>query len=223
MEIIKLLGIVIIVLGFYFRLDVLAVIVLSALVTGLLAEMSIIQILEILGDSFVKTRLMSIFLLTFPVIAILERHGLKERSAKLIMNIKQGTAGKVLGIYTILRTIAAALSLRIGGHVQFIRPLIYPMALAAAEKEKNETLKENEDEELKALAAAVENYANFFGQNVFVGASGVLLIQQTLEASGYTTTITDIAVWSIPVAVITVIYALVQTYLYDKNLKGRVK
>ncbi|WP_156286533.1 DUF969 domain-containing protein [Oceanivirga salmonicida] len=223
MEIIKLLGIVIIVLGFYFRLDVLAVVVLSALVTGLLAEMSIIQILEILGDSFVKTRLMSIFLLTFPVIAILERHGLKERSAKLIMNIKQGTAGKVLGIYTILRTIAAALSLRIGGHVQFIRPLIYPMALAAAEKEKNETLKENEDEELKALAAAVENYANFFGQNVFVGASGVLLIQQTLEASGYTTTITDIAVWSIPVAVITVIYALVQTYLYDKNLKGRVK
>ncbi len=220
MESIKLLGIVIIVLGFYFRLDVLAVVIFSALITGLLAGMNIIEILEVLGTSFVKTRLMSIFFLTFPVIAILERNGLKERSAQLIMGLKESTAGKVLGIYSLLRTIAAALALRIGGHIQFIRPLIYPMACASAEKDKKSELTDSEDQELRALAAAVENYGNFFGQNVFVGASGVLLIQGTLKEAGYVTTISEVAKWSIPIAIITVIYTLVQVKMYDKKLKG---
>ncbi len=223
MEWLKLLGILIIVVGFYFKLDVLAVVVISAIVTGLISGLGFGGVLEIMGQSFVNTRLMSIFFLSFPVIAMLERYGLKERSAELIQSLKKSTAGKILGLYTFIRTIAAAFSLRIGGHVQFIRPLIYPMAEAAAKNSKDDDLTEDETEELKGLAAAVENYGNFFGQNIFVGASGVLLIYSTLEAAGYKTDVTQIAKWSIPVGVIVVLLSFVQAYIYDKKIKKNKK
>ena len=95
---IKLIGIVIIVAGFALKLDVLAVVLISGLVTGLVSGMSFVEILRIIGDSFVSNRLMSIFLISFPIIAVLERYGLKERAAYLIGQLKQATAGKVLAI-----------------------------------------------------------------------------------------------------------------------------
>ena len=85
---IKLIGIVIIVAGFELKLDVLAVVLISGLVTGLVSGMSFVEILRIIGDSFVRNRLMSIFLISFPIIAVLERYGLKERAAYLIGQIK---------------------------------------------------------------------------------------------------------------------------------------
>ena len=103
---IKLIGIVIIVAGFALKLDVLAVVLISGLVTGLVSGMSFVEILRIIGDSFVSNRLMSIFLISFPIIAVLERYGLKERAAYLIGQIKKATAGKVLAIYLLIRTIA---------------------------------------------------------------------------------------------------------------------
>ena len=80
--------------------------------------MSFGEILEIIGKAFVDNRLMSIFLISLPVIAILERYGLRERSATLIENLKNATAGRILGLYMVIRSIASALSIRISGHVQ---------------------------------------------------------------------------------------------------------
>ena len=134
MEYLTLIGIVIIVAGFALKLDVLATVIISGLVTGLVSGMSLVEILEILGSSFVSNRLMSIFLIIFPVIAIIERYGLKERAAYLIGKIKNASAGKVLAIYSVVRTVASALNIRIGGVVQFVRPLVLPMAQAAGEK-----------------------------------------------------------------------------------------
>ena len=78
MEYIKLIGIVIIVVGFALKLDVLAVVIVSGIVTGLVSGIDFIEVLRILGESFVNNRLMSIFLIIFPAIAIIERYGLKE-------------------------------------------------------------------------------------------------------------------------------------------------
>ena len=181
MEYLKLIGIVIIVLGFALKFDVLATVLLAGLVTGIVAGMDIPHILSILGESFVSNRLMSIFLIIFPVIAIIERYGLKERAAYLIGKIKNASAGKVLAIYMLVRTAASAFNVRIGGHVQFVRPLILPMSEAAAKVSKQSDLSENEVEELKGHAAAVENFGNFFAQNCFAAASGVVLIQGTLS------------------------------------------
>ena len=127
MEYIKLIGIVIICLGFALKLDVLATVIAAGIVTGLVSGLDFVRILEILGDSFLSNRLMSIFLIMFPVIAIIERYGMKERAAYLIGRIKNASGGKVLSIWIVVRSIASALNIRIGGHVQFIRPLILPM------------------------------------------------------------------------------------------------
>ena len=146
MEYITLIGIVIIVAGFAMKLDVLAVVLVSGIVTGIVAGMNFFDILGILGSAFVNNRLMSIFLIIFPVIAIIERHGLKERAAYLIGKLKYASSGVIMYIYMIIRTAAAALNVKIGGHVQFVRPLILPMSEAAAEKTKGEELTENESE-----------------------------------------------------------------------------
>ena len=118
-EYIKLIGILIIVLGFALKLDVLAVVICAAVVTGLISGMDIATILTTLGQAFVSQRLMSIFLIMFPVIAILERYGLKERAAYLIGKLKNASAGVVLTLYTVIRFIASAFNVRLGGHIQF--------------------------------------------------------------------------------------------------------
>ena len=186
---------------------------------GIKKKSYIEEILRIIGDSFVSNRLMSIFLISFPIIAVLERYGLKERAAYLIGQIKKATAGKVLAIYLLIRTIAAAFSVRLGGHVQFVRPLIYPMAEAAGEKCKGSLFTEKETDFVKGLAAAAENYGNFFGQNCFYGASGVLLIQGVLIEAGYEVTLQSIALNSIPVAVIMFVLALIQFHFADKKIR----
>ena len=218
MEYLKLIGIVIIVLGFALKFDVLATVLLAGLVTGIVAGMDIPHILSILGESFVSNRLMSIFLIIFPVIAIIERYGLKERAAYLIGKIKNASAGKVLAIYMLVRTAASAFNVRIGGHVQFVGPLILPMSEAAAKVSKQSDLSENEVEELKGHAAAVENFGNFFAQNCFAAASGVVLIQGTLSMYKEVT-LPSIAMASIPVMVITVAFTFVQVFLFDRKVK----
>ena len=218
MNLLILIGIVIIVIGFSLKLDVLAVVLTAGIATGLAAKMSLLDILEIIGKAFVDNRLMSIFLISLPVIAVLERYGLRERSATLIGNLKNATAGKILGLYMVIRSIASALSIRIGGHIQFIRPLIFPMAEAAAKSHKNENLTEKETEDLKSLSAAIENYGNFFAQNIFVGASGLLLIQGTLQESGYNVSLKDLSLFSIPMGIVAIIFTISQAFIYDKKI-----
>ena len=220
MEYLTLIGFVFIVAGFALKLDVLATVIISGIVTGLISGMSFVEILEILGSSFVSNRLMSIFLIIFPVIAIIERYGLKERAAYLIGKIKNASAGKVLAIYSVVRTIASALNIRIGGVVQFVRPLVLPMAQAAGEQVKGEKFDNDEEEKIKGLSAAVENYGNFFAQNCFPAASGVVLMQGTMATAGFTeVTLGTIAASSIYIAIISVVLTFIQVFLFDRKIK----
>ena len=220
MEYIKLIGILIIVLGFALKLDVLAVVLVAGIVTGLVAGLDFVHILEIIGQSFVNNRLMSIFLIMFPVIAIIERYGMKERAAYLIGKIKNASAGKVLSIWIVIRSVASALNIRIGGHVQFIRPLILPMTSAAAEASKGSRLSEREEEKVKGLSAATENFGNFFAQNCFPASASVVLIQSGLAVAGYDVTLSDIASSAIYVMVISVVLTIIQVMWFDRKVKG---
>lgn len=219
---VTLIGVLIIILGFAFKVDVLAVVLIAGLATGLAAGMSVTAILAVLGQAFVANRLMTIFLISFPVIAVIERYGLKEQSANLISKIKQASVGKVLALYTLIRWVAAAFSVRLGGHVQFVRPLILPMAQAAGVTKFDRPLSDAEDEEIKGLAAASENYGNFFGQNIFPAASGVILIQGALVTAGYQVSLADIATASIPIGVIMMVIVFIQFTLFDRKMKGKV-
>ncbi|MCG0276516.1 MAG: DUF969 domain-containing protein [Thermosediminibacteraceae bacterium] len=214
---IKLIGILIIILGFALKLDTIAVVVVAGIATGFAAGLSFNQILTTLGDAFITNRYMTVFFVTLPAIGILECYGLRERAAYLIGKMKSVTPGRLLALYTALRTLAAALSLRLGGHVQFIRPLILPMAEGAA-KNNFEELDEKSLEELKGLAGAAENYGNFYGQNVFVASGGVLLIVGVLKELGFNVEALAVAKASIPIAIIAVLISAVQFLGFDRKL-----
>lgn len=217
---IKLIGILIILVGFILKFDTIAVVLVAGIVTGLAGGLGFTEILSTLGEAFINTRYMTIFLLTLPVIGILERNGLRERAAYLIKKLNSITAGKVLMIYVFIREVAAALSLRLGGHVQFIRPLILPMAQGAAESKYGE-LSDEQLEQLKGYSASAENYGNFYGQNVFIASGGVLLVVGTLDELGISTTPLAVSKAAIPVAIAAFLVAVVQYYLFDKKL-GRL-
>lgn len=212
-----LIGILIVIIGFALKFDSIAVIIISAIATGLAANMDINEILTILGKTFVNQRLMTIFILTLPVIGISERYGLKEKAVQLIKQVKNLSTGKLLTLYCLLRQIGGAMSLRISGHPQFVRPLINPMAQGAAIGKYGEIDKKTE-EKIKAAAASMDNYGNFYGQNLFLASSGVLLVSNTLTELGYATTGIDVAKASIVVAVVAFVFVLIQNIMLDKKL-----
>ncbi len=121
---IKLIGILIVVIGFILKIDTLFTVLLAGVATGIVAGLDFNQIFTILGDSFVSNRGVSLFILTLPVIGVLERYGLKQRAVSLIEKLKRLTTGKVLTIYMIARQIAGALSIRMSGHPQFVDHLL---------------------------------------------------------------------------------------------------
>ena len=220
-----LIGILIIIVGFALKLNTIAVVIASGIVTGLLADMSFVEVLRTLGETFVAKREMCLFLLTLPVIGLCERYGLKEKAIMLIKKVNGLSTGKVISGYLFVRELAITLSVKLGGHPQFVRPLINPMAQGAAIAEYGEIDKKDEDK-IKAHAAAADNIANFFGQNVFIANSGVLLIASTLGALNLPGIGTDvdtlaIAKASIPIALIAFILGVIQNYLLDRSLKRK--
>ena len=220
MEVIKLIGVLIVIVGFILKLDTLAVVVVAGLATGLVAGMSPMKILETLGTAFITNRTATLFILTLPVIGICERNGLKDKAVDFITSLKNATTGRLIAIWQIIRTIASAFSLRIGGHPQFIRPLINPMAQAAAVVQYGK-LDEKTEDAIKGMCAGSENYGNFFAQNCFMGSSGTLLIVSTLSEQGYPVDALQIAGQSVPVAVLSVVVGVIYALIFDQILKHR--
>jgi len=217
-----LIGILIIVIGFALKIDSIAVVIVAAIVTALIGNIGIKEILETLGSNFISARNMSLFILTLPIVGVCERYGLKEQAIDVIKKMKVITAGKIIISYQFIRELAAAFSLRLSGHAQFIRPLIYPMAEGAAVATKEEPLTEDEIDKIKAASAAADNYGNFFAQNCFAASSGVILIANTLIENGYTNIVQqDIALWSIPIAIIAFVLGVIQYLLLDKMVKKK--
>lgn len=94
------------------------------------------------------------------------------------------------------------------------------MSEAAAETAKGEHITEAEDEEIKGLAAAVENYGNFFAQNVFPASSGVVLIRGTLVGLGFEDiTLSMISSSAIYIALISVVLTFIQVLWFDFKMK----
>ncbi len=217
---IKLIGVLIVILGFTFKIETLFTVLVAGLATGLVAGMDLNEILTVLGQSFVANRAVSLFILTLPVIGVLERYGLRQRAIYLVKKLGKLTTGGVLSAYTLIREITGALSIRISGHPQFVRPIVNPMAQAAANSKYGE-IEEKDVEKIKALSAASENYGNFFGQNLFAGSSGVLLISSTLTEFGYNVTALSIAKASIIMAVVAFLISVLQNHLYDKKMKKK--
>ena len=80
MELLKLLGILIVVIGFVLKLDSILIIMIAAIVTALVAGMDPVTFLETLGSSFVTNRSMCVFVMVMVVTGTLERKWFKTSS-----------------------------------------------------------------------------------------------------------------------------------------------
>jgi uncharacterized membrane protein len=216
-EIFKLIGVLIVIVGFILKFDTIAVVVVAGIVTGFVAGMAPQEILTVLGNSFISQRLATLFVLTLPVIGICERYGLKDKAVDFIRKTKRATSGGIISIYLVIRALAAAFSVRLGGHPQFIRPLVEPMANAASVARYGE-LEEKTVDRIKGYSAASENLGNFMAQNCFMGASGTLLIVSTLTEQGQDVNALQIAMMSIPIAVLAVLVGISYNWLFDRSL-----
>ena len=212
MEIIKLLGIVIVIVGFALKLDSILIIVSAALVTALVGGLGITGFLTTLGSSVVSNRSIAIFILIMLVTGTLERNGLKEAAAKLIGKLKNPSSGKVIGAYGIMRGF--------GGVAGFVRPIIMPMATGAIEANGN-VPNEEHVEEIKGMASAMENIAWFFCQVLFVGGAGGLLVQSTLKGLGYEVELVELAKTAIPVSLTAVLLSIIYFVVKDKKLSKK--
>ena len=220
MELLKLLGILIVVIGFVLKLDSILIIMIAAIVTALVAGMDPVTFLETLGYSFVANRSMCVFVMVMVVTGTLERNGLKQAAANLMKKFKNASAGVVLAIYGVFRLVFAAFNVSFGGVAGFVRPIVLPMASAAAKK-NGKKISEKYEENLKGMASGMENIAWFFGQVLFVGTSGMILVQSTLAGLGYNVELVDLMKVQIPVAIIAVTVAIVYYYLKDKQLSRK--
>ena len=115
MELLKLLGIVIVIAGFALKLDSILVILVAAVVTALVGGLGPVTLLETLGSTFVANRSMAIFIIVMLVTGTLERNGLREAAAALIGKFKGATSGLVIGIYGVMRSVFAAFNVGFGG------------------------------------------------------------------------------------------------------------
>lgn len=218
-----LLGILIVVVGFALRLNPMLVVTAAALATGLMAGKGAVEVVALLGKAFTDNRLIAIVWVVLPVVGLLERYGLRERAAAMIRGIKAATAGRLLLVYLVFRQASSALGLiSIAGHPQTVRPLVAPMALAAADKQHG-GIEPESAEWVKAFAAATDNVGVFFGEDIFIAVGSIVLIQATLATYGYNLAPLDLAVYAIPSALAATLIHGFRLLRLDRRLRRRRK
>lgn len=199
-----LIGVAVIVLGFVLRAHPVLVVIAACAATGLAAAMPVETILASLGTAFIKTRnLPMILLLPLAAIGLLERFGLKEHAQTSIAKIRSATTGRLLIFYLFVREVSAAFGLTsLGGHASMVRPLVAPMAEAAADtRSGKDGISEALRYRIRAMAAATDNVGLFFGEDVFVAFGAIVLMQTILTAEGIPVNPLHIAMWGIPTAI----------------------
>ncbi|MFZ5707507.1 MAG: DUF969 domain-containing protein [Pseudomonadota bacterium] len=212
-------GILIIVAGFLLRFNPLLVVLASALATGLAAGIGPLDLLAAFGKAFNDSRYVTVVYMVLPVIGLLERHGLQERARTLIAGLKGFTVGRLLLGYLAFRQITAALGLvSVAGHAQTVRPLVAPMAEAAAQQQSGE---DGRDEEAAAMAAATDNIGLFFGEDIFIAIGSILLMKGVLEGYGISIEPLHLSVWAIPTAIAAFLIHGVRLWLFDRRKSRR--
>ncbi|MBA4162716.1 MAG: DUF969 domain-containing protein [Novosphingobium sp.] len=192
-----LIGIAVMVGGFMLRLNPLLVVLAAAVSSGLAGGLDLLAVIAAFGKAFNDTRYVSVVWIVLPVIGLMERHGLQERARSLIAGLKGATLPRLLTGYLLLRQATSALGLTsIAGHAQTVRPLLAPMAEAAAQPKD-----EQEAEQVKAMSAATDNVGLFFGEDIFIAIGSILLMKGFLEQNGIVLSPFELSVWAIPTAI----------------------
>lgn len=196
---IKLLGILVIAVGFGLRVNALVVVVLAGLVTGLSAGIPLREVVGLMGKFFVDNRgLVLPIILMLPVVGLLEKHGLREYIAALMRRAKAATPGGIFWLYQAVRAGLSVVGISLGSHAGMVRPLVVPMAEGTAKKRGE--LSPATRERLRAHGAAAENVGNFFSDDILVAVGALLLVKGFFDTAGIPVALTAIQLWSVPTA-----------------------
>jgi uncharacterized membrane protein len=218
-----LLGVAVIVVGFAIRLNPLLVVVLAALTSGWFAGLSPLQVIAAFGKAFNDNRFVSTAYLVLPLVGVLERAGLRERAAKIITGLRGVSVGRLLIGYMVFRQATTAVGLMpIAGQPQTIRPLVAPMAEAAAEV-RDGPLEPETRYAIRAMAAATDNVAVFFSEDIFVAMGSVLLMVGFLTSSKIVLDPIHLSLWAIPTALASFAIHATRLVLFDRRLARRAK
>ena len=219
-EIARLLGIVVVIVGFFLKLEPILIVILGMVVTAVVGFIPPMELLTIIGTSFVANRVMATFILVLVVTGTMERNGLREAAAKLIGKVQVATPGAVVSAYGIMRGFFAAFNVGFGGVAGFVRPVILPMAQGSIET-KGKEMHPDHLEEIKAMSAGMENVGNFFFQVLFITAGGNLLVQSTLAGLGYEVDLMALVIAVIPVPIFAMTWAVVYYNIKDRRLRKK--
>ena len=213
----SLLGVVVVIIGFALKLEPIAIIVVSAIVTAVCGGINVVDLLTSVGTTFVANRNQLITIILMILTGTLEKNGLKEAGAALIRKAKGLTTGMLIAIWGVLDEIFIIFKIPIGGIPSYVRPILMPMTLGIIESKGYEVAPEHE-ETIKALYGKDYNVSNFFGQCLFAANSSVLLIQSTLASIGYEVDVMPIVAVQIPVALFAMLVNATQTLIVDGRM-----
>jgi uncharacterized membrane protein len=128
----------------------------------------------------------------------------------------------VLLAYFAVRQLTAALGLTsLGGHAQMVRPLIAPMAEGAAEN-RSGVLPLRTRNKIRAHAAAVDNIALFFGEDIFIAIGSILLIKGFLDQNGIHVEPAQLALWAIPTAAAAFVIHCTRLLFLERSLREEI-
>jgi uncharacterized membrane protein len=212
-------GVAIVIVGFAVRLNPLLVVVLAALATGMLAGLPLPAVIAAFGKAFNDNRFVSVAYLVLPLVGVIERAGVREQAGRVIARLKGVSVGRLLISYMALREISTAVGLvSIAGQAQTIRPLVAPMAEAAAAAQ-DPALKPETVHRIRAMAAATDNVAVFFSEDIFVAIGSVLLMVGFLGSSHIVMEPLRLSVWAIPSALAAFAIHATRLVLFDRRLR----
>ncbi len=215
-----LLGVAVVIIGFALRFNPVLVVVVAGIVSALGAGISIPDLLTLLGHTFVENRVLLLFLLTLPVIGLLEHFGLRERARSWIAGFRGLTLTRFQVTYLGLRQLLSMAGLtHVAGHPQTVRPLVAPMSEAAAERTLGGPLTDAERAIVRASAAATDNVGLFFGEDVFMAFGAVLLIQGFYARNGIVLEPLAISLWALPTAIAAFIIHGIRIRLLQRSLE----
>jgi uncharacterized membrane protein len=213
-----LLGVAVIVVGFAIRLNPLLVVVAAALTSGWFAGLSPLQVIAAFGKAFNENRFVSAAYLVLPLVGVLERAGLREQAGRIIGRLRGVSAGRLLISYMVFRQLTTAVGLQpIAGHAQTIRPIVAPMAEAAAEARDWPPAPATRYA-IRAMASATDNVAVFFSEDIFVAMGSVLLMVGFLTSARIVLDPIHLSVWAIPSALAAFVIHATRLALFDRRL-----
>ena len=223
-SLLPLIGIPIVVAGFALKFNPLLVVTIAGLSTGLAVGMDFGMLLETFGEKFVNSRALATFLLILPVIGLLERYGLKERAQDWIAGMANATSARILMLYFVFRQVMGALGLTyIGGQAQTVRPLLAPMVEGAAVAKYGDLPQPIRDK-IRAHAAACDNIAVFFGEDIFIAFGAVLLMDAFLKENGIVNIDPlHLGLWAIPTAIAALIIHMTRLVRLDASIRRVVE